>query len=162
MYTLPDMLILGLFHGCPYSPSTVFMWSLCMWQVTTTWEYTPLSLRTLCLVTVCVRVFVSFTSFNHVPEGYLIYDEIIQFYELLCMLQWTFSCTIEYCGKHFSLDLDLCIRVHIQSLEKHFVCPFEDYERFVSSSNLKSYITTHASSRNNHWKERWKIILQQE
>jgi hypothetical protein len=55
MYTLPDMLILGLCQGCLYSPSTMFMWPLCMWQVTNAWENTPLSLRTLFLVSVCVR-----------------------------------------------------------------------------------------------------------
>jgi hypothetical protein len=47
--------MLGFYQGYPYSPSTMFMWPLCIWQVTTAWEYTPLSLRTLCLVSVCVR-----------------------------------------------------------------------------------------------------------
>jgi hypothetical protein len=55
MCTLPEMLILGLCQCCPYPPSTMLIWPLCMWQVTTAWEYTPLSLRTLCLVSVCVK-----------------------------------------------------------------------------------------------------------
>jgi hypothetical protein len=43
-----------------------------------------------------------------------------------------------------------------------FCMPLSRLWENVSSNNLKSYILTYASSRNNHWKEKWKILLQQE
>jgi hypothetical protein len=62
----------------------------------------------------------------------------------------TFSCNAAeaislHCGrvwKTLLLDLNMCTYAHIQTWEKHFLCPCKNCKRrFVQSNNLKAYIS---------------------